>query len=201
MPRAVSEDKAQHPQGSGPPDTPQTSDQPFPPEKGERPRGQEASPEPALSHKGEALAALLARALELLQPQIEGRGDEPVVTIQPRDIVEVGRICKEDPDLDFKLLHCLSVVDYQDSFQVVCHLYSLSKGQRAVLKADVPYEDPRIPSLVGVWRGADWYEREGHDLFGVVFEGHPNLAPLILYEGFEGYPGRRSFPFHEYQEW
>ena len=47
----------------------------------------------------------------------------------------------------------------------------------------------------------NWFEREGHDLFGVVFQGHPNLAPLLLYEGFEGYPGRKSFPFHEYSEY
>mgnify|MGYP000607354304 CR=1 FL=1 len=69
------------------------------------------------------------------------------------------------------------------------------------VRASVPYEDPHLPSLISVWPGADWYEREGHDLFGVVFDGHPNLTPLILYEGFEGYPGRRSYPFHDYQEW
>ena len=52
-----------------------------------------------------------------------------------------------------------------------------------------------------MWRGADWFEREGHDLFVVVFEGHPDLSPLLLYEGFEGHPGRKSFPFHDYDEW
>ena len=197
----MSEDKGQHTQGSGSSDIPQASDQPLRSGRSEGSHGEETTPELALSQKGQALATLMAKALEQFHPEVGGLGDDPVITIQPRDIEEVGRICKEDLDLDFKLLHCLTVVDYQDSFQVVYHLYSLGKGQKAVLKANVSYDDPRIPSLVDVWRGADWYEREGHDLFGVVFEGHPNLTPLILYDGFEGYPGRKSFPFHEYQEW
>ena len=70
-----------------------------------------------------------------------------------------------------------------------------------MVKTSVSPEDPHLPSLMSVWPGADWYEREGHDLFGVAFDGHPNLAPLILYEGFDGYPGRKSYPINDYQEW
>jgi len=55
--------------------------------------------------------------------------------------------------------------------------------------------------VTGIWRSANWYEREAHDLFGVEFKGHPNLLPLLLYDEFEGFPGRKSFPFHEYDEW
>ena len=69
------------------------------------------------------------------------------------------------------------------------------------MKISIPYDDPRIDSVTGIWRAANWFERESHDLYGVVFEGHPNLEPLLLYEDFEGYPGRKSFPFHEYKEW
>ena len=69
-----------------------------------------------------------------------------------------------------------------------------------MIKANVPFEDPHLPSVTSVWRAAEWYEREAHDLFGVTFDGHPNLAPLLLYEGFEGYPGRKEYSFHEYQE-
>ncbi|WP_347221931.1 NADH-quinone oxidoreductase subunit C [Mycolicibacterium poriferae] len=57
-----------------------------------------------------------------------------------------------------------------------------------------------LPSVTSVWRAADWYEREAHDLFGVHFEGHPDLSPLLLYEGFAGYPGRKEYPFNDYQE-
>ena len=65
----------------------------------------------------------------------------------------------------------------------------------------VSASQPVVPSVISVWRASDWFEREGHDLFGIVFEGHPDLSPLLLYEGFDGYPGRKSFPFHDYQEW
>ena len=168
----------------------------------ERPRHQEpAQATAALDGKGEALAALLAETLQEFQPEIGAALDEVVVTIQPNQIVEVGRKLRDDPQTACDLLRCLSVVDYQDRFEIVYHLYSIKKNHHFVVKTSVPYEDPHLPSLISIWPGADWYEREGHDLFGVVFDGHPNLAPLILYEGFEGYPGRKSFPFNDYQEW
>ncbi|HCH09242.1 MAG TPA: NADH-quinone oxidoreductase subunit C, partial [Dehalococcoidia bacterium] len=78
---------------------------------------------------------------------------------------------------------------------------SLDKRHKLVVKANVSPDDPVVPSLIDVWRGANWYERESHDLFGVSFAGHPNLVPLLLYEGFEGFPGRKNFPFHDYDEW
>jgi NADH-quinone oxidoreductase subunit C len=122
------------------------------------------------------------------------------VTVQPLQLLEAARLLREDPELAFDYLRCLSVVDYRDSFQVVYHLWSMGHRYKLVMKVNAATEDPRVPSVVGVWRGADWFEREGHDLFGVVFEGHPDLKPLLLWEGFEGYPGRKSFPFHEYDE-
>ena len=144
---------------------------------------------------------MLRRALSALDIQVDGREDEPVVMVAAQDIQQACQICKNDLDLHFDFLRCLSVVDYSDHFQVVYHLFSYTKRHKVVLKANVDADDPRLPSVISVWRGADWYEREGHDLFGVVFEGHPNLAPLLLYEGFEGYPMRKSFPFHDYEEW
>ena len=70
-----------------------------------------------------------------------------------------------------------------------------------VVKTNVPPDEPQVPTVVTVWSGADWFEREAHDLFGVVFQDHPNLIPLLLYDGFEGHPGLKSFPYHEYEEW
>ena len=85
--------------------------------------------------------------------------------------------------------------------EVNYHLYSYSLRHKMVVKTRVPEEMPVVPTVTGVWAGAGWHERESHDLFGVRFEGHPNLVPLLLYEGFEGFPGRKNFPFHEYDEW
>jgi NADH-quinone oxidoreductase subunit C len=102
--------------------------------------------------------------------------------------------------MEFRLLLCLACVDYKEYFQLVYILHSIKHEQTLVIKTNVSCDSPRLPSVTSVWRGADWYEREAHDLFGVTFEGHPNLAPLLLYEGFEGYPGRKEYPFHDYQE-
>ena len=84
--------------------------------------------------------------------------------------------------------------------QMVYVLQSLDPERTIVLKTEAPYDDPVVPSVTSVWRAADWYEREAHDLYGISFEGHPDLSPLLLYDGFEGYPGRKEFPFYEYRE-
>ena len=107
---------------------------------------------------------------------------------------------KDDPRIAVKMLLCLACVDYSDYFQLVYVLQSLDPERTLALRTDVPYSDATVPSVTPVWRAADWYEREAHDLFGVSFDGHPDLAPLLLYEGFEGFPGRKEFPFNEYQE-
>jgi NADH-quinone oxidoreductase subunit C len=88
-----------------------------------------------------------------------------------------------------------------ERLEVNYHLFSLNSRHKMVVKTNLAPEDPVVPSVISVWSGANWYERESHDLFGVVFSGHPNLVPLLLYEGFEGFPGLKSFPFHDYDEW
>ena len=98
------------------------------------------------------------------------------------------------------MLLCLACVDYQERFELVYFLQSLANESTLVIKTQVPYENPLLPSVTEVWPAADWYEREAHDLFGVSFEGHPDLSPLLLYPEFEGFPGRKEFPFYEYRE-
>ena len=156
--------------------------------------------ESTLSEGAQALQHLLQDVLKDFQPQMGAALDIPEVTVSPANIADVCRILKEDPRLSFKLLLCLAGVDYTEYLQVVYILLSLEHEHKLLIRANVPTEDPHLPSVTSVWAGADWYEREAHDLFGVVFDGHPNLKPLILYEGFEGYPGRKEHPFHEYQE-
>lgn len=127
--------------------------------------------------------------------------DLPQVTVEPGDTALVCRLAKEDPRLALRQLLCLACVDYKDHLQLVYILHSLEPDRTLAIKTNVSYEDPRLPSVTPIWRAGDWYEREAHDLFGVVFDGHPGLAPLLLYEGFEGYPGRKDFPFNDYQEY
>ena len=155
----------------------------------------------ALDEKGQSLSELLPSIFEGFNVEIGAAVDEVIVTAGPQDIPAICRIAKENPHLNFNYLRCLSVVDYVDRLEVVYHLFSLEHRHKMVVKCSVPPDEPNVPSVVSIWRAVDWFEREGHDLFGVVFQGHPNLAPLLLYEGFEGYPGRKSFPLHEYTEW
>ena len=155
----------------------------------------------ALDSRGEALSALLPEALKDFDVEIGAAVDEVTVTARPQDVPAVCGIAKRDPRLDFNYLRCLSAVDYVERLEVVYHLFSLAKRHKMVVKTSVSPDEPSVPTVVPVWRAADWFEREAHDLYGVVFEGHPDLSPLLLYEGFEGFPGRKSFPFHDYDEW
>ena len=127
--------------------------------------------------------------------------NRPQLTIDAQDTALVCGLAKEDPRLALRQLLCLACVDYQDYLQLVYFLHSLDTDHTLVLKTSVPTENPRVPSISGIWRAGEWYEREAHDLFGVEFDGHPGLAHLLLYEGFEGFPGRRDFPFNDYQEY
>jgi NADH-quinone oxidoreductase subunit C len=165
---------------------------------------EEAEPEgPDLSALGPEARALLdsmVAALEPYGPQPGTLNDLPQVTVERQHIVDVCRTLKHDDGLGAKMLLCLSAVDYLDNLQMVYILQSLEPERTLVIKTTAPYDDPVVPSVTGVWRAADWYEREAHDLFGVSFEGHPDLSPLLLYDEFEGYPGRKEFPFYEYRE-
>jgi NADH-quinone oxidoreductase subunit C len=113
-------------------------------------------------------------------------------------VQEIFRLLKEDPQLDFNFLVDLTAVDYLDKrtprFEVVYHLYSLSKNHRLRVKIPVAGEDPVVDSLTPLWKGANWLEREVWDMFGIRFRGHPDLRRILLYEQFEGYPLRKDYP-------
>lgn len=142
----------------------------------------------------------LAEALADYHPQADTLQDIPQFTVEATDIAKVCRTLKDEPGINAGQLMCLACVDYEEYFQLVYILHSMAPEGSMVIKTNVPYDQPNAPSVTSVWRAAEWYEREAHDLFGIDFEGHPDLAPLLLYEGFEGFPGRKEFPFHEYQE-
>jgi NADH-quinone oxidoreductase subunit C len=133
-----------------------------------------------------------------------GPGVAETVTIEvPRqDWLAALAFARDVAGCDF--FDWLTAVDEQDQgLAIVVHLYSLDSGQHLFVRALVPREDPALPSATGLFRGAGWAERETHEMFGVVFEGHPGLAPLLLPDGFEGHPLRKDFPLaaRAAQEW
>lgn len=148
-----------------------------------------------------SLKELLSQEIPEFDVNIKLERDEVILSVKPEDIEEICTIARSSVSIDCDYLRCLSVVDYGDNLEVNYHLFSLTKRHKLLIKCSVIAENPVIPSVTSVWRGADWFEREGHDLFGVEFVGHPNLSPLLLYEGFEGHPGLKSYPFHDYEEW
>jgi NADH-quinone oxidoreductase subunit C len=126
-----------------------------------------------------------------------------ILTVDRRDLLRVMRIAKDDPRLDFKYLRCLSGVDHMEGgLEVVYHLYSYSQRRNVTIKARLPQDDPCLPSVTSVWRGADWHEREAAEMFGIFFEGHPNLVPLLLPEDMtDHHPLRKDTPLAEIEEW
>ena len=159
-----------------------------------------ADPLENLTPSGRELLDVSLDVLKDLSPEAGALNDLPQVSVGKEHTLEACRLMKTDPRIAANMLLCLACVDYSEYFQMVYVLQSLEPERTVVLRTDVPYSDATVPSVTSVWRGADWYEREAHDLFGVDFDGHPDMSPLLLYEGFEGFPGRREFPFNEYQE-
>jgi len=128
-------------------------------------------------------------------------GDETIL-VQRERWFEVMRALRDRPELAFDVLIDLSAVDYlgrEPRFEVVAHLYSLRHNQRLRVKAGVPESETAIASLVPVWKGANWLERECFDMFGIRFEGHPDLRRLLLYEEFVGHPLRKDYPVNKRQ--
>ena len=147
-----------------------------------------------------------ARALDLLRRELpeavvmseEGFGE---VTIRvPRErIVEVARLLRDHPEARYDLPLCVTAVDWPDRepevprFDVVYQLRSLQHNDVVRLVVQVPGDDPRVPTLEGVFAGMDWHEREAFDLLGIEFEGHHDLRRILLPDDWEGHPLRKDY--------
>ena len=117
--------------------------------------------------------------------------------VRPDAWTAVATFLRDDPTMAMEMLTDLTVVDRfgdEPRFDVVVILYSVSKKHRVRLYGGVPEESPIIDSLVSVWPGANWPEREAYDLYGVRFKGHPDLRRLLMYPEFVGHPLRKDYP-------
>ena len=139
---------------------------------------------------GEDIARRVADAVSGAVEESDSRD----VWVKPESIHEVCKFLKEDPDLQFDYLVAVSAVDYIDHFAMVYHLVSIARNHRIVLKSRVwDRENPTVASVVDIWEGANFQEREVYDLMGIRFEGHFNLKRLLLWEGFPGHPHRKDY--------
>jgi len=122
---------------------------------------------------------------------------DPFVVVAAEAIAEVAAFLKDDPELAFDNLMCLSAVDWPKEdpprLEVVYHLFSYAKRHRFTLKVHLPREAPALATVEGVWGVANWHEREAFDLFGITFSGHSDLRRILLPDDWEGHPLRKDW--------
>ena len=147
-------------------------------------------------HGNEILRRALAALPDAIVDTHAHLGDATLLVRSER-LIEVMRFLRDTSGLEFDMLSDLTCVDYLGEtprFEMVYHLYSVARNHRVRVKSRVPEADPCIDSCVPVWPGANWQEREVWDLYGIRFNGHPDLRRLLLYEEFEGHPLRKDYP-------
>ncbi len=123
-------------------------------------------------------------------------GDE-WARVAPAAWRQVAEFLRDDSQAQMDMfidLTCVDRLPREPRFDVVLHLYSVEKKHRVRLLAGVAEKQPTIDTLVPVWPGADWFEREAFDMYGVRFEGHPDLRRILMYPEFLGYPLRKDYP-------
>jgi NADH-quinone oxidoreductase subunit C len=123
-------------------------------------------------------------------------GDDFAV-VRKEKIPEVAQMLRDDSELRYNFLIDITAVDHlrrTPRFEVVYQFFSLPLRHRVRLNAPVDFPDPELPSLVSLWKGANWLEREVWDMFGIRFAGHPDLRRILLYPEFEGHPLRKDYP-------
>ncbi|HEY6102184.1 MAG TPA: NADH-quinone oxidoreductase subunit C [bacterium] len=110
-------------------------------------------------------------------------------------------VCRALAGADFGLhyLSFVSAIDRPDAgeFEILYHVYSFASKDDLALKVRVPRDAPALPSVTGIWDGANWHEREAYDLFGIVFEGHPNLRRIMMTDDWVGHPLRKDYVYED----
>jgi NADH-quinone oxidoreductase subunit C len=155
-----------------------------------------------MDHKLEDIAAAITGALGgAVTGHVIAHG-ELTVTVQAGEIVKVATFLRDDPRCEFISIIDVTAVDWparDKRFDVVYHFLSPTKNARIRVKLEVD-EATAVPSLFGVFPGADWFERETYDLYGVLFTGHPDMRRLLTDYGFDGHPLRKDFPLTGFVE-
>jgi NADH-quinone oxidoreductase subunit C len=153
-------------------------------------------------------SALVAALGGRVRKQIADRGQLTIEVAAP-DLASAMRTLRDEPSLRFTLMIDLAGVDYSGfdntwdgpRFAAVYNLLSVEHNHRVRVRAFCPNDDfPALDSIIDVWAGANWFEREAFDLYGIVFQGHPDLRRILTDYGFVGHPFRKDFPVTGYVE-
>lgn len=155
------------------------------------------------------MAASLSELSTYLGENLPGRVKDAVlaygelgISVEPGDLIDVATFLRDDPRCQFISIIDVCGADYPSRikrFDVVYHLLSPKQNLRIRIKVQAD-EETLVPSLTSVYPGADWFERETYDLYGVLFSGHPDLRRILTDYGFEGHPLRKDFPLTGFVE-
>ena len=136
----------------------------------------------------------IASQLEEKFPGSIVESSENSILAKNESLLDIATYLRNSPELNFNYLNFVTAVDYFDYFEVVYQLSSLEHNHSLVLKTRCyDRENPTMPSVISLWKGADLQEREIYDLMGIKFEGHPNMKRIFLWEGFQGHPLRKDY--------
>ncbi len=145
----------------------------------------------------DALEEAYPQFSDAIERVVVDRG-EITIHIVPAKIAEVCQVMRDDPALRFELLSSVSGVDYfgleERRLHAVYQLTSMTYRRRVRLECAVTAENPHLPSVTTIYPTADWQERETYDMFGIVFDGHPNLTRILMPDDWEGHPQRKDYP-------
>ena len=137
---------------------------------------------------------------KILEAKVEGVL-EPYIKISASSVKEIATTLRQDPELQFDYLMCLSGVDNgKNILSVVYHLSSMQHRHKITVKVEVPADKPEVPSVSSIWPTANWHEREAYDLIGIKFIGHPDLRRMLLPEDWEGHPLRKDYKVPEFYQ-
>lgn len=123
----------------------------------------------------------------------------PGVVVPAARLLEVCRVLATDSDFGLAYLSFVSAIDRPETgqFEVLYHLYSHATRDELVVKVRIPRDQATVPSVTGIWDGANWHEREAYDLFGIVFTGHPNLRRIMMTDDWIGHPLRKDYVYQD----
>lgn len=125
---------------------------------------------------------------------------EPWIVVEPDKIKETAKFLRDEPELGFDYLMCLSGVHYEKEEQlgVTYHLFSTTQGHKLTLKVLMPQDNAGLTSVEQIWKSADWHEREAFDMFGIRFDGHPDHRRILCPDDWEGHPLRKDYKVQEF---
>jgi NADH-quinone oxidoreductase subunit C len=139
---------------------------------------------------GSDIAARLSTGLKDAVAEIN-RED---IVVDGRRLTEIASYLKDSPDLDFNYLSYITVADYPEYLELIYQLFSFHHSHSVIFKVRCrDKETPAVPTVTGIWKGAEYQEREIYDMAGVVFDGHPDMKRILTWEGFQGHPLRKDF--------